>query len=127
MYKFQCCQCCHSIILTSTLIWASQENFAKQHLIGLQCATAQVKDSASDLLQCLLEYKKFFRHISELFQVRISDNDVAAYNFFQFQTDMQLPLGLTGDPGPSSWFQNAGADGQQTMMLPDDSSLLHQR
>lgn len=82
MYKFQCCQCCHSIILTSTLIWASQENFAKQHLIGLQCATAQVKDSASDLLQFLLEYKKFFRHISELFQVRISDNDVAAYNFF---------------------------------------------
>ncbi|CAD6255888.1 unnamed protein product [Miscanthus lutarioriparius] len=61
------------------------ENFAKQHLIGLQCAAAQ------------------------------------------FQTDMQLPLGLTGEPGPSSWFQNGGADGQQAMMLPDDSSQLHQR
>ncbi|XP_066338542.1 agamous-like MADS-box protein AGL65 isoform X2 [Miscanthus floridulus] len=62
-----------------------KENFAKQHLIGLQCAAAQ------------------------------------------FQTDMQLPLGLTGEPGPSSWFQNGCADGQQAMMLPDDSSLLHQR
>jgi len=41
--------------------------------------------------------------------------------------DMQLPLGLTGDPGPSLWFQNGGADGQQKMMLPDDSGLLHQR
>ncbi|CAL4982863.1 unnamed protein product [Urochloa decumbens] len=62
-----------------------KENFAKQHLIGLQCAAAQ------------------------------------------FHADMQLPLGLTGDPGPSSWFQNGGPDGQQTMMLPDDSGLLHQR
>ncbi|XP_062182178.1 agamous-like MADS-box protein AGL65 [Phragmites australis] len=45
----------------------------------------------------------------------------------QFQNDMQLPLGLTGDPNPSSWFHNGAADGQQPMMLPDDPSLLHQR
>ncbi|TVU23708.1 hypothetical protein EJB05_26087 [Eragrostis curvula] len=62
-----------------------KENFAKQHLIGLQCAAAQ------------------------------------------FQNDMQLPLGLTGDPNASSWFHNGGADVQQPMMLPDDHSLLHQR
>lgn len=63
-----------------------KENFAKQHLMGLQCAAAQ------------------------------------------FQNDMQLPLGLTGDPNASSWFHNSGGgDGQQPMMLPEDPGLLHQR
>ncbi|PWZ27674.1 Agamous-like MADS-box protein AGL65 [Zea mays] len=49
------------------------------------------------------------------------------YAATQFQTDMQLPLGLPGESGPSSWFQNGGADGQQAMMLTDESGLLHQR
>uniref|UniRef100_A0A0E0MHV1 MADS-box domain-containing protein n=1 Tax=Oryza punctata TaxID=4537 RepID=A0A0E0MHV1_ORYPU len=45
-----------------------------------------------------------------------------------FQNDMQLPLGLTGDPNTSSWFHGGGsAEGQQPMMLPEDPSLLHQR
>ncbi|XP_037427888.1 agamous-like MADS-box protein AGL30 isoform X2 [Triticum dicoccoides] len=63
-----------------------KENFAKQHLMGLQCPAAQ------------------------------------------FQNEMQLPLGLTGDPNPSSWFHNGGSsDGQPPMMLPEDPSLLQQR
>uniref|UniRef100_A0A0D3HPL8 MADS-box domain-containing protein n=2 Tax=Oryza TaxID=4527 RepID=A0A0D3HPL8_9ORYZ len=63
-----------------------KENFAKQHLMSLQCAAAQ------------------------------------------FQNDMQLPLGLTGDPNTSSWFHGGGgAEAQQPMMLPEDPSLLHQR
>uniref|UniRef100_A0ACD6A2U6 Uncharacterized protein n=1 Tax=Avena sativa TaxID=4498 RepID=A0ACD6A2U6_AVESA len=63
-----------------------KENFAKQQLMGLQCAAAQ------------------------------------------FQNDMQLPLGLTGDPNASSWFHNGGgSNGQQPMMLPEDPSFLHQR
>nr|ASZ79976.1 MADS68 [Bambusa multiplex] len=62
-----------------------KENFAKQHLMDLQCAAAQ------------------------------------------FQNDMQLPPGLTGDANPSSWFHNGGAEGQQPIMLPADPSLLHQR
>uniref|UniRef100_A0A0D9XUZ0 MADS-box domain-containing protein n=1 Tax=Leersia perrieri TaxID=77586 RepID=A0A0D9XUZ0_9ORYZ len=45
-----------------------------------------------------------------------------------FQNDMQLPLGLTGDPSTSSWFHaSSGAEGQQPIMLPEDPSLLHQR
>ncbi|KAM0824570.1 hypothetical protein ACQ4PT_070113 [Festuca glaucescens] len=65
---------------------ASQENFTKQHLMGLQCAAAQ------------------------------------------FQNDMQLPLGLTGDPNASSWFHNGGGgDGQQPMMLTEDPNLIHHR
>ncbi|KAF0896197.1 hypothetical protein E2562_019685 [Oryza meyeriana var. granulata] len=63
-----------------------EENFAKQHLMGLQCAAAQ------------------------------------------FQTDMQLPLVLTGDPNASSWFHgNGDTEEQKPMMLPEDPSLLHQR
>ncbi|KAK3120665.1 hypothetical protein QOZ80_9AG0691660 [Eleusine coracana subsp. coracana] len=61
-----------------------KDNFAKQHLISLQCAA-------------------------------------------QFQNELQLPLGLPGDPNASSWFHSGGADVQQPMMLPDDPSLLHQR
>ncbi|EAY81734.1 hypothetical protein OsI_36907 [Oryza sativa Indica Group] len=46
----------------------------------------------------------------------------------EFQNDMQLPLGLTGDPNTSSWFHGGGgAEAQQPMMLPEDPSLLHQR
>lgn len=52
---------------------------------------------------------------------------LSCHAMFQFQTDMQLPLGLPGESGPSSWFQNGGADGQQAMMLTDESGLLHQR
>ncbi|KAM0824569.1 hypothetical protein ACQ4PT_070113 [Festuca glaucescens] len=46
----------------------------------------------------------------------------------QFQNDMQLPLGLTGDPNASSWFHNGGGgDGQQPMMLTEDPNLIHHR
>ncbi|KAG8090457.1 hypothetical protein GUJ93_ZPchr0011g27543 [Zizania palustris] len=46
----------------------------------------------------------------------------------QFQNNMQLPLGLTGDPNSSAWLHSGGCtDGQQPTMLPEDPSLLHQR
>ncbi|XP_015697841.1 agamous-like MADS-box protein AGL65 isoform X2 [Oryza brachyantha] len=46
----------------------------------------------------------------------------------QFQNDMQIPLGLTGDPNTSSWFHGTGgAEEQQPMMLPEDASLIHHR
>ncbi|PNT63071.1 hypothetical protein BRADI_4g11094v3 [Brachypodium distachyon] len=42
----------------------------------------------------------------------------------QFQNDMQLPLGIPGDPNSSSWFHSSSnSDGQQTMMLPDEAGL----
>ncbi|KAL6908090.1 hypothetical protein ACP4OV_002260 [Aristida adscensionis] len=62
-----------------------KENFAKQHLIGLQCAAAQ------------------------------------------FQNEMQMPLGLPGDPNALSWFHNGGVDEKQPIMLPEDPTMLHQR
>jgi hypothetical protein len=65
----------------------------------------------------------------ETFQVQTPDEDAdRPWPRFQFQNEMQLPLGLTGDPNvSSSWFHNgSAADVRQPMMLqPDVPGLLH--
>ncbi|WVZ50039.1 hypothetical protein U9M48_001337 [Paspalum notatum var. saurae] len=111
------------------------------HLGSLQCQMADAQKRLSywsdpDKVDNIDHIRAMEQSLKEsLNRIRIHKENIAKQHLIglqcaaaaQFQTDMQLPLGLTGDPGPSSWFQHSSADGQQTMMLPDDPSLLHQR
>ncbi|KAG8090283.1 hypothetical protein GUJ93_ZPchr0011g27449 [Zizania palustris] len=108
------------------------------HLGSLQCQTEEAQKRLSywsdpDKVDNIDRIRAMEQSLTEtLHRIRIhKENDTKPHMMSlqcaQFQNDMQLPLGLSGDPNASSWFINGGGTDGLKMDLPEDPSLLHQR